>query len=48
MYPMQQGDVPRTFADVDELIKDYEYSPSTAISSGIDIFIKWYVSYYKL
>ena len=29
MYPMQQGDVPRTFADVDELIKDYKYSPST-------------------
>jgi len=48
MHPMQPGDVPRTFADVDELIKDYEYSPSTAISSGIDIFIKWYVSYYKL
>jgi len=48
MHPMQPGDVPRTFADVDELIKDYEYSPSTAINSGIDIFIKWYVSYYKL
>ena len=48
MHPMQPGDVPRTFADVDELIKDYEYSPCTAISSGIDVFIKWYVSYYKL
>ena len=45
MYPMQQGDVPRTFADVDELIKDYKYSPSTAISSGIDSFIRWYVSH---
>jgi UDP-glucuronate 4-epimerase len=48
MYPMQQGDVPTTFADVDELIKDYNYSPSTAISSGIDSFISWFISYYKL
>ena len=47
MHPMQQGDVPRTFADVDELIKDYKYSPSTNISSGIDTFIGWFNSYYK-
>ncbi|MDB2658766.1 NAD-dependent epimerase/dehydratase family protein [Flavobacteriaceae bacterium] len=42
MYPMQQGDVPRTFADVDELIKDYKYSPSTDIKFGIESFIKWF------
>ena len=42
MYPMQQGDVPRTFADLDELIKDYKYSPSTDIKSGIQSFIKWF------
>jgi UDP-glucuronate 4-epimerase len=48
MYPMQAGDVPKTFADVDELIKDYEYSPSTDISSGIDSFISWFISYNKL
>ena len=47
MYPMQQGDVPRTFADVDELIKDYKYTPSTEIKSGIGNFIKWYKGYYK-
>ena len=45
---MQAGDVPKTFADVDELIKDYKYSPSTDISSGIDSFISWFKSYYKL
>jgi len=45
MYPMQQGDVPKTFADVDELIKDYKYSPSTDIKSGIQSFIKWFKSY---
>jgi UDP-glucuronate 4-epimerase len=45
MYPMQQGDVTRTFADVDGLIKDYKYSPSTAMKSGIQSFIKWFKSY---
>ena len=42
MYPMQQGDVPKTFADVDELIKDYKYSPSTDIKSGIISFVDWF------
>ena len=45
MYPMQQGDVPRTFADVDELIKDYEYSPSTDIEVWNSKFCKWFISY---
>jgi UDP-glucuronate 4-epimerase len=47
MYPMQPGDVPRTFADVDGLIKDYEYSPSTDIKSGIQSFVKWFINYKK-
>jgi len=42
MYPMQQGDVSRTFANVDELIKDYKYSPSTDVKLGIEKFINWY------
>ena len=45
MYPMQQGDAPRTFADVDELIKDYKYSPKTNIRKGIRKFIDWYLLY---
>jgi UDP-glucuronate 4-epimerase len=44
MYPMQQGDVPKTFADLDELIKDYEYAPSTDIKTGISKFINWFMS----
>ena len=47
LYPMQQGDVTKTFADVDELIKDYKYSPSTHIKLGIENFIKWFLSYNK-
>ena len=45
MYPMQQGDVTRTLANVDELINDYEYYPSTDIKSGIKYFIDWFKSY---
>jgi UDP-glucuronate 4-epimerase len=45
MYPMQQGDVPKTFADISELIKDYKYSPSTDIKLGIQSFINWYKTY---
>ena len=45
MYPMQQGDVPKTFAQVDELIADYEYSPSTDIQFGITSFVNWYKQY---
>ena len=42
MYPMQAGDVQSTWADVDELIKDYDYKPNTPIKKGLREFIKWY------
>ena len=48
MYPMQAGDVPKTFADIDESIKNYNYSPSTDIESGIQNFVKWYLNYNKI
>lgn len=47
MYPMQKGDVPRTFADITELINDYGYKPSTNIEDGIEKFTNWYRAYYK-
>jgi len=45
MYPMQQGDVPRTFADIDKLIDDIDYKPSTSIRDGLVKFINWYKKY---
>jgi UDP-glucuronate 4-epimerase len=45
LYPMQQGDVPRTFADVDELIDDIGYKPSTSIKDGLEKFINWFKKY---
>jgi UDP-glucuronate 4-epimerase len=45
MYPMQQGDVPKTSAEINQLIKDYKYKPKTPINKGIKEFIKWYKNY---
>jgi len=48
MYPMQDGDVNQTWADVSELQKDFGYGPSTDIQTGIDRFVEWYKTYYGL
>jgi UDP-glucuronate 4-epimerase len=44
--PMQPGDVPATFADVNELAKWTDFSPSTPVSEGIDRFVRWYRGYF--
>jgi UDP-glucuronate 4-epimerase len=44
--PMQPGDVPITYADVDDLIRDVGFQPSTSIGEGIGRFVNWYQSYY--
>lgn len=46
MLPMQPGDVERTWADVSELIADFNYNPNTDIQAGIVAFVKWYKDYY--
>ena len=45
MYPMQQGDVPKTFADIDKLIDDFGFKPSISINKGLEEFINWYKKY---
>lgn len=46
LLPLQPGDVPDTFADVDDLISDVDYKPSTPVEVGVANFIEWYVSFY--
>jgi UDP-glucuronate 4-epimerase len=46
MLPMQPGDVEKTYADVETLIRDYNYQPNTSISIGVGKFIEWYKKYY--
>jgi UDP-glucuronate 4-epimerase len=48
LLPMQPGDVPDTYADVDSLIADVGYKPSTSIEVGVEQFVKWYRDYYRV
>ena len=48
MLPIQPGDVSKTWANVDGLVKDYGYQPTTKVDKGIDKFIDWYLDYYKV
>ena len=44
--PLQPGDVPATFADVENLIKDVDFKPGTPIEEGVEKFVDWYQGYY--
>lgn len=46
--PLQAGDVPETYAEVSDLVRDMDYKPETTIREGIDQFIDWYLDYYKV
>jgi UDP-glucuronate 4-epimerase len=46
--PLQQGDVPETYADIQELQRDVGFSPTTPVALGIERFVGWYRSYYRV
>jgi UDP-glucuronate 4-epimerase len=46
LLPMQPGDVPATYADVDDLVKDVSFKPATPLEAGVKRFVDWYRSYY--
>jgi UDP-glucuronate 4-epimerase len=48
LLPMQPGDVPATYADIEDLEQAVGFRPSTSIESGIERFVKWYREYYKV
>ena len=48
MLPIQPGDVPSTYADVTDLVSQFDYKPDTSINHGIKMFVKWYKNYYEL
>jgi len=47
MLDMQPGDVPATYADIDDLINDVQFKPSTPLDTGIQRFVAWYREYYN-
>ncbi|NAY91217.1 NAD-dependent epimerase/dehydratase family protein [Muricauda sp. JGD-17] len=48
MLPLQPGDVLRTWADVSDLVRDYDYTPNTGVQDGIHHFVEWFRNYYKV
>ena len=48
MLPIQAGDVPSTYANVEDLIADLDYKPQTSIEDGINNFVDWYVDFFKV
>ncbi len=47
LLPLQLGDVPDTWADVEALVADVGYRPSTPIETGVKRFVEWYLDYYR-
>ena len=46
--PLQAGDVPATYANVDDLVEQFDYKPSTSVEDGINRFVTWYKDYFKV
>ena len=46
--PLQPGDVPDTYANVDDLVKDLNYKPAMSVKKGVKIFVDWYREYHQL
>lgn len=47
LMPLQPGDVPATYADIDDLTRDVGFTPATPIEEGIPRFVKWYREFYR-
>lgn len=48
LFPMQPGDVPTTYADIDDLVREVDFRPATPIADGISRFVEWYRSYHRM
>ena len=48
LLPLQAGDVPDTYADVNDLVEQFHYRPSTTVEVGIARFVAWYRDYFKI
>ena len=48
LLPLQPGDVPDTYADVDDLVKEFGYKPSMSVKEGVKNFADWYKDYHKV
>jgi UDP-glucuronate 4-epimerase len=47
LLPLQPGDMPDTYADVDDLVEEFDYKPSMSVKQGVENFVKWYMNYHQ-
>jgi UDP-glucuronate 4-epimerase len=48
MLPLQDGDVPDTYANVEDLVKEFDYKPDMSVKQGVANFVKWYKDFYQV
>jgi len=48
LLPLQPGDVPDTYADVEDLVRDVDYRPQTTVEDGVARFVQWYREFYRV
>ena len=48
LLPLQPGDVPDTYANVDDLVKEFDYKPAMRVKEGVTNFVKWYKDFYDI
>ena len=48
MLPLQPGDVPDTYANVDALVKNFNYKPKISVDEGVNNFVNWYLKYLNI
>ena len=48
LLPLQPGDIPDTYADVDDLVKQFDYKPATRVEKGVAHFVDWYRNYFNI
>jgi UDP-glucuronate 4-epimerase len=47
LLPLQKGDVTKTWADIEDLFREFQYKPKIAVKEGVKKFVEWYTAYYK-
>ena len=48
LLPLQPGDVPDTYADIDDLVEEFDFKPQMSLKQGVNNFVNWYKEYHNL
>jgi len=48
LLPLQPGDVPDTYADVEDLVREFDYKPNMSVKEGVERFAEWYREFHRI